>query len=215
MSLLHIDSSILGGNSVSRSLSAAVVARLRAATPGLHVTYRDLAASPVSHLSGAYLAGQSAEVQHDQAMQEDLRLGGEVLEEFLAADIVVIGVALYNFTVSSQLKAWVDRVLVAGKTFRYGEKGAEGLAGGKRVILAVARGRLLRAGHAPPGLRARGELHADRARLHRHPRSRGRRGRGHRDRPRAARGLCHGGHGADRDPQGCLRVGAGAASSED
>jgi FMN-dependent NADH-azoreductase len=140
MSLLHIDSSILGGNSVSRSLSAAVVARLRAATPGLHVTYRDLAASPVSHLSGAYLAGQSAEVQHDQAMQEDLRLGGEVLEEFLAADIVVIGVALYNFTVSSQLKAWVDRVLVAGKTFRYGEKGAEGLAGGKRVILAVARG---------------------------------------------------------------------------
>jgi FMN-dependent NADH-azoreductase len=140
MSLLHIDSSILGGNSVSRSLSAAVVARLRAATPDLHVTYRDLAASPVSHLSGAYLAGQSAEVQHDQAMQEDLRLGGEVLEEFLAADIVVIGVALYNFTVSSQLKAWVDRVLVAGKTFRYGEKGAEGLAGGKRVILAVARG---------------------------------------------------------------------------
>jgi FMN-dependent NADH-azoreductase len=140
MSLLHIDSSILGGNSVRRSLTAAVVARLKAATPDLHVTYRDLVASPVSHLSGAYLAGHSAEVQHDQAMQEDLQLGGEVLEEFLAADIVVIGVALYNFTISSQLKAWVDRVLVPGKTFRYTEKGAEGLAGGKRVILAVARG---------------------------------------------------------------------------
>ena len=140
MNLLHLDSSILGANSVSRVLSAATVARLKVATSDLHVTYRDLAASPVSHLSGAYLAGQSAEVQHDQAMQEDLQLGGEVLEEFLAADIVVIGVALYNFTVSSQLKAWVDRVLVAGKTFRYGEKGAEGLAGNKRVILAVARG---------------------------------------------------------------------------
>jgi FMN-dependent NADH-azoreductase len=140
MNLLHLDSSILGANSVSRVLSAATVARLKVATSDLQVTYRDLAASPVSHLSGAYLAGQSAEVQHDQAMQEDLQLGGEVLEEFLAADIVVIGVALYNFTVSSQLKAWVDRVLVAGKTFRYGEKGAEGLAGNKRVILAVARG---------------------------------------------------------------------------
>ena len=63
-----------------------------------------------------------------------------MLQEFLAADIVVIGVALYNFTVSTQLKAWVDRILVAGRTFRYTEKGAEGLAGGKRVILAVARG---------------------------------------------------------------------------
>ena len=140
MNLLHLDSSILGGNSVSRTLSAAIVARLKTETPDLHVTYRDLVASPISHLSGAYLAGQNPDVQHDQAMQEDLSLGGKVLEEFLAADILVVGVALYNFTVSSQLKAWVDRVLVAGKTFHYTDKGAEGLAGGKRVILAVARG---------------------------------------------------------------------------
>ena len=69
----------------------------------LHVTYRDLAASPISHLSGAYLAGQSPEVQHDQAMQEDLQIGGKVLEEFLAADVVVIGVALYNFTDSQAM----------------------------------------------------------------------------------------------------------------
>lgn len=151
MNLLHLDSSILGGNSVSRTLSAAIVARLKAETPDVHVTYRDLAASPVAHLSGAYLAGQSPEVQHDQAMQEDLALGGKVLEELLGADVVVIGVALYNFTVSSQLKAWVDRVLVAGKTFRYTDKGAEGLAGGKRVILAVARGGVYSPGspHAP------------------------------------------------------------------
>ena len=138
MTVLHLDSSILGGNSVSRTLSAAVVAQL--GVPASDVTYRDLAADPIRHLSGAYLAGQSADVQHDQALQEDLSLGGKVLEEFLAADTVVIGVALYNFTVSSQLKAWIDRVLVAGKTFRYTETGPEGLAGGKRVILAVARG---------------------------------------------------------------------------
>ena len=138
MKVLHIDSSILGRNSVSRSLSAAAVAQL--GVPASDVTYLDLAASPISHLSGAYLAGQTAEVQHDQALQEDLALGGKVLADFLAADIVVIGVALYNFTVSSLLKAWVDRILVVGKTFRYTAAGAEGLAGGKRVILTIARG---------------------------------------------------------------------------
>ena len=138
MNLLHVDSSILGDNSVSRALSRAIVDRL--AGPEVRVTYRDVAASPPSHLSGAYLAGQSAQVQHDQAMQEDLQLGGTVLEEFLAADTVVIGVALYNFTIPSQLKAWVDRVVVAGRTFRYTAAGPEGLAGGKRAVLAVSRG---------------------------------------------------------------------------
>lgn len=138
MKVLHIDSSILGGHSVSRALSAAAVAKL--GVPASDVTYLDLAATPISHLTGAYLAGQNADVQHDQAMQEDLALGGKVLDDFLSADVVVIGVALYNFTVSSQLKAWVDRILVAGKTFRYTPTGAEGLAGGRRVILTVARG---------------------------------------------------------------------------
>lgn len=140
MKLLHLDSSILGGNSVSRSLSKAAVDRLRAEIPGLEVTYRDLVADPIAHLTGRYLAGQSPEVQHDQALQEDLALGGRVLDEFLAADIVVIGVALYNFTVPSQLKSWVDRIAISGKTFRYTDHGPEGLAGGKRVILTIARG---------------------------------------------------------------------------
>ncbi len=161
MNLLHLDSSILGGNSVSRTISKAVVERLTHETPDLQVTYRDLAADPIPHLTGAYLAGQSADVQHDQAMQENLALGGKVLEEFLAADIVVIGVALYNFTVPSQLKTWIDRVLVAGKTFHYTPKGAEGLVHGKRVILAIARGGIYSAGsphaafeHAESYLRA-------------------------------------------------------------
>ncbi|MFC0410331.1 FMN-dependent NADH-azoreductase [Roseomonas elaeocarpi] len=140
MKLLHLDSSILGENSVSRALSHAAVERLKNEIPGLEVTYHDLVANPIAHLTGRYLAGQSADVQHDQALQEDLSLGGRVLEEFLAADIVVIGVALYNFGVPSQLKAWIDRVTVAGKTFRYTEKGPEGLAGNKRVILTVSRG---------------------------------------------------------------------------
>ena len=146
MNLLHLDSSILGGNSVSRAISKAAVERLTHETPGLTVTYRDL---PIPHLTGAYLAGQSADVQHDQAMQENLSLGGKVLAEFLAADIVVIGVALYNFTVPSQLKTWIDRILVAGKTFHYTATGPEGLVHGKRVILAIARGGIYSAGSPP------------------------------------------------------------------
>lgn len=139
--LLHLDSSILGANSVSRALSASVVAQFRKAHADLQVTYRDLAAIPVSHLSGAYLAaGRGLEPQHDPIMAADLAMGSALLEEFLAADIVVIGVGFYNFGISSQLKAWVDRIAVAGKTFRYTATGPEGLAGGKRVIVAISRG---------------------------------------------------------------------------
>ncbi len=140
MKLLHIDSSILGNNSVSRAISAAVVARMRALHGGLEVTVRDLAVTPLPHLTGAYLAGTSADVKHDQALQEDLDLGGAALAEFQAADIVVVGAPLYNFTIPSQLKAWVDRVAVAGQTFHYTDTGPVGLAGGKRVVLALSRG---------------------------------------------------------------------------
>jgi FMN-dependent NADH-azoreductase len=140
MKLLHIDSSILGDNSASRAITAAAVARLRTLHPDAEVQRRDLAAHPVGPLTGAYLAGQSAAVQHDQAMQEDLELGGAVLDEFLAADIVVLGAPMYNLGIPAQLKAWVDRIIIAGKTFHYTETGPKGLAGGKRVVLALARG---------------------------------------------------------------------------
>lgn len=142
MNLLHIDSSILGPNSVSRKLSADIVAKLKAAHPDAVVTYRDLGAAPVPHLSGAYLAAaQSLEGEHEPAIRSDLAVGSAVMAEFQAADIVVIGVAFYNFTVPSQLKAWIDRILIVGQTFRYGAEGRpEGLAGGKRIILGVARG---------------------------------------------------------------------------
>ncbi|WP_375466337.1 FMN-dependent NADH-azoreductase [uncultured Methylobacterium sp.] len=146
MKLLHVDGSILGAHSVSRTVSGAIVEHLKAETPDLAVTYRDVAATPLPHLSGAYLAGQQPNATNAPDVQHDVALGGQVLDEFLAADIVVIGAPLYNFTISSQLKAWIDRILVAGKTFRYGETGPEGLAGGKRVIVAVARGGLYGAG---------------------------------------------------------------------
>ncbi|MFA1624340.1 FMN-dependent NADH-azoreductase [Rhizobium mongolense] len=141
-SLLHLDSSILGKNSVSRALSAAVVARLKSLDPTVDLVYRDLAAQPIPHLSGSYTAvvRGGLKASHDSALQADLALGEAVLEEFLAADTVVLGVAQYNLSVPSQLKAWIDRIAVPGKTFRYTEKGPEGLVGNKRVIIALARG---------------------------------------------------------------------------
>lgn len=149
MKLLHIDSSVLGENSVSRRLSAATVTRLRHRTPGLSITYRDLAAEPVAHFSGALLAAFGATPDSWSAeQQQDVAHGGAALEEFLAADIVVIGAPMYNFTVSTQLKAWIDRLAVVGKTFRYTEKGAEGLAGGKKVIIVSTRGGIYSTGPA-------------------------------------------------------------------
>ncbi len=156
MKLLHIDSSILGGNSASRQVSAAVVARLRQTSPGLEVTYRDLATASLPHLSPEHLAAAQGAVPEVASVQADMADSAAVLDEFLAADIVVIGAPLYNFTVPSQLKAWVDRVLVAGKTFRYGPTGSEGLAGGKRVVVAASRGGLY-----GPGTPAAGAEHGD------------------------------------------------------
>jgi FMN-dependent NADH-azoreductase len=140
MKILHIDTSIQGETSASRALSRAVVDRLKSQAPGSEVTYRDLAAQPIPHLSGPTFAGQIAGGHSDPAVQEDIALGGRVADEFLAADTVVIGVGFYNFGIPSQLKAWIDRITVPGKTFRYTDHGPEGLAGGKRIILAIARG---------------------------------------------------------------------------
>jgi FMN-dependent NADH-azoreductase len=141
--LLHIDSSILGDASASRLLSSHVVDQLRQRSPALRITYRDLAAAPIPHLSGVYVAASrgSLEAPHDDALRDDLALGETVIQEFLAADTVVIGVAFYNFSIATQLKAWIDRIAIAGKTFRYTESGRpEGLAGNKRIFLTIARG---------------------------------------------------------------------------
>ena len=122
MTILKIDSSITGDASVSRQLTAATLNQLRSQDLGAPVVTRDLVATPLSHLT---LGGSS---------------DADVLDEFLAADTVVIGAPMYNFTVPSQLKAWIDRILIAGKTFRYGANGPEGLVGDKRVIVALSRG---------------------------------------------------------------------------
>ena len=132
MRLLHLDSSILGDNSASRALSAAVVAQVRAHQPDVEVIHRDLSgAHALPHLDGSALAQADAVLAARAA---------RVLEEFLAADVVVIGAPMYNFGIPSQLKAWIDRIAVAGTTFRYTANGPEGLVRGKRVIVAATYG---------------------------------------------------------------------------
>lgn len=140
--LLHIDSSILGSNSVSRQLTAQIVASWRAAHPATEVSYLDLALDSPSHLSaeslGFRLPAGTAELS--DAQQRENAISEALVSQFMAADVLVIGAPLYNFSIPSQLKAWIDRVAQAGRTFKYTEKGPVGLAGGKTIIVASARG---------------------------------------------------------------------------
>jgi FMN-dependent NADH-azoreductase len=141
MNLLQIDSSPLGDASASRQLTKAIAAALQKAQPTARLVYRDLAATPPAHLSGQILAAMGgAPVENDADVQRDVQLGEEILAEFLAADVIVIGAPMYNFSVPSQLKAWLDRIARAGRTFRYTEQGPVGLVTGKRVIIASSRG---------------------------------------------------------------------------
>jgi FMN-dependent NADH-azoreductase len=145
MNLLHVDSSILGVHSASRPVTAAVVDRFRQTAPDLKIIYRDVSATPLPHLTPAQLPSDHplsalASPPEVAVAEQDKAASQTVLDEFLAADIVVIGAPMYNFAIPSQLKAWVDRILIPGKTFRYSEAGVQGLAGDKRVIIAVSRG---------------------------------------------------------------------------
>ena len=131
MKLLHIDTAATGAGSVTRELTSAIVARWKDAVPGLQVTYRDFDAEPLPHLTGPVLT------KADTAAAE---ASEQALQEFLDTDVIVLGAPMYNFSVPSTLKAWIDRVAVAGRTFRYNENGPEGLAKGKRMVIASGRG---------------------------------------------------------------------------
>jgi FMN-dependent NADH-azoreductase len=144
MRILQVDASPSGASSISRKLTTAVIGRLRAQNPAALVSHRDLIATPVSHLGQELLQvlrptpgsvpPDNATVRAETAQTEEL------LVEFLAADVVVLGAPMFNFSIPSQLKAWIDRIVQAGRTFRYTEKGPVGLASGKQVIIVSSRG---------------------------------------------------------------------------
>jgi FMN-dependent NADH-azoreductase len=154
MKLLHIDSSPLGGNSVSRQLTERIVAQWRATHPRTQVEHLDLATDAPTHLnmdSLGFRAGPNAGGLSDVQRREN-EISERLVSQFLAADVVVVGAPMYNFSVPSQLKAWIDRVAQAGRTFTYTDKGPKGLAGGKTVIVASSRGGAYSANPALAGL---------------------------------------------------------------
>lgn len=155
MKLLHLDSSILGDASASRQLSRDVVKAWSSAESDVQVTYRDLASDALSHFSAASLVAAATPAElRDAAQRHEAELAERTLEEFLAADAIVIGAPMYNFAIPSQLKAWIDRIAVAGKTFTYTENGPVGLAVGKTVVIASSAGGI----HAG---QASGQAHED------------------------------------------------------
>ncbi|MBD9398184.1 FMN-dependent NADH-azoreductase [Pseudomonas sp. PDM11] len=142
MKILHVDSSISGDSSLSKELSAIAVANLRTIYPDAEVRYRDLVENPINHLTGPIFAGfEERELANtDEALQGEHRLSEQLVDEFLACNILVIGAPMYNFSIASQLKVWLDRIAQVGRTFNYTEHGTVGLAGGKCVIVVSVCG---------------------------------------------------------------------------
>ena len=144
--LLVIDSAVSGEASVSKSLVREAVAALTDAAPA-EVLYRDLGRDPVPHLTEATIAGVRGEPQTEAELAARA-LSDTLIAELRAADTIVIGAPMYNFSVATGLRAWFDHVLRAGETFSYSEAGPKGLLAGKRVIVVESRGGLYSEGPA-------------------------------------------------------------------
>ncbi|WP_213958632.1 FMN-dependent NADH-azoreductase [Variovorax sp. dw_954] len=141
MKLLHVDSSVLGANSVSRLLSAEIVAEWRKANPQATVDYLDLAVDTPNHFTADAIGIKTGlQAEPTEAQRFENAVSERLVSQFLAADVIVIGAPFYNFTIPTQLKAWIDRIAQIGRTFKYTDKGPVGLAGGKTVIVASSRG---------------------------------------------------------------------------
>jgi len=142
MKVLHIDSSILSANSVSRQLTRDIAAQWVTSHPGTKVDYLDLAVDTPTHLSAESLGFRMPAGTADlsDVQKRENAVSEALVSQFLAADVIVVGAPLYNFSIPSQLKSWIDRIAQAGRTFTYTETGPKGLAGGKIVIVASTRG---------------------------------------------------------------------------
>lgn len=149
-SVLVLNSSASGPDSVSRQLVRETVDQLRARNPSLGVVEHDLDANPIPHLNAETTAALRAGQTATAAQLEAGRLSDTLIAELKAAETIVIGAPMYNFGIPSTLKAWFDYVLRAGLTFKYSEAGPEGLVTGKRAIVVLSRGGLYSSGPAQP-----------------------------------------------------------------
>lgn len=141
MNILHIDSSILGEYSISRQLTQSIITKLLSLSPDASVTTHDLASDVPLHFSPAHLAIAHGALAPTPDVEQDVKQGSTYIQELFTTDVIVIGAPMYNFTIPTQLKSWIDRILVAGQTFHYTEQGPQGLIPqGKKVFIASARG---------------------------------------------------------------------------
>ena len=141
LKLLHIDAAITGENSVSRALTAQIVAAWKTAHPHTEVEYLDLVANAPAHFTMDAMCPRTGQTDGlTTAQVAENAVSEQLVRQFLSADVVVIGAPFYNFGIPSQLKAWIDRIAQPGRTFQYTANGPEGLAKGKKVIVASARG---------------------------------------------------------------------------
>lgn len=141
-SILFVNASLSAERSVSRQVAAELIADLQRQHPGAAVVERDLGRSPPPHVDFAFLgaAGKPA-AERDAAQADAARLADTLIEEVEAADAIVLAVPLYNFSVPSPFKAWIDHVLRARRTFRYNADGSvAGLLGGRKVYVVSSRG---------------------------------------------------------------------------
>ncbi|GAB3935236.1 FMN-dependent NADH-azoreductase [Mucilaginibacter myungsuensis] len=139
--ILHLKSSIMGTESYSVKLGDAIVAQIEAKYPGSTVEEVDLNTIDIPHLTPETL--QTFFTPGDQLTDEQksaIRFSNQAVDQLLSADIIVIGAPLYNFTIPSTLKAWIDHITRAGVTFGYGETGPVGKVLGKKVYVAMSSG---------------------------------------------------------------------------
>ncbi|ATR82288.1 FMN-dependent NADH-azoreductase [Pseudomonas sp. HLS-6] len=155
--VLIIESSARQNDSISRQLTRDFIAQWQSAHPTDAITVRDLAANPVPHLDETLLGGwMKPQEQRSAEELKALQRSNELTDELLAADVLVMAAPMYNFTIPSTLKAWLDHVLRAGITFKYTETGPQGLLTGKRAYVLTARGGIHAGGasdHQEPYLR--------------------------------------------------------------
>lgn len=151
MQILQIISSARGAESFSTQLSRGIIDKLLTAHPGSTVVVRDLAKHPFPHLEEAHLHAYFTPAEgRSPEQQAAVRHSDEAIAEVLAADVLVIGCPLYNFTITSSLKAWLDHLTRANLTFRYTPAGPEGLIMGKKVYVALASGGVYSEGPTQP-----------------------------------------------------------------
>jgi FMN-dependent NADH-azoreductase len=141
MKLLFVTSSLFGGNSSSRAVALELVSAFQREHPGSTIVERDVGTAPLPHITGEMVAALTAPAEARSPAQAAMVARADALiEEVESADVIVLAVPMYNFSVPSTFKAWIDHIARAGRTFRYTGDGVEGLLRGKTVFVAGSRG---------------------------------------------------------------------------